>query len=75
MKFPFIAEAELSKSDNSLSHTRINAGVVKFAKTSLQDEYIRNGIKICAEWFGVDETVVEAHIFIVTGKQIGRAHV
>ena len=62
MKFPFIAEAELSKSDNSLSHTRINAGVVKFAKTSLQDEYIRNGIKICAEWFGVDETVVEAHI-------------
>lgn len=62
MKFPFITEAELSKSDNSLSHTRVNAGVVKFAKTSLQDEYIRNGIKICAEWFGVDETVVEAHI-------------
>lgn len=62
MKFPFITEAELSKSDNSLSHTRVKSGVVSFFKTSLQDEHIKRGIKICAEWFEVDESVVEAQI-------------
>ncbi len=62
MRYPFIAEAELSKSNNSLSHTRVGTGVVNFVKTTFQDEHIRKGINICANWFNVDETVVETCI-------------